>query len=80
MASVLAFLTANATVIIAVVYALLNLFVALFKANTKVTGFLGVLRSLVERISVLVPQNAEGTVKLPGVAASPRVTPIMESK
>lgn len=71
MTAFLAFVTANAAIILGVAYALINLLVAVFNKNEKFVGILGVIRSILERISALQPKNAEGTVKVPLVKAGP---------
>lgn len=75
MTAILAFLTANAGVILAAVFALLNVLVAIFAKNERAVGIIGTIRTVIERLSVLQPRNSEGTVKLPGAKSGP--TPIM---
>lgn len=79
MTAILAFLTANAGVILAAVFAILNVLVAVFSKNERATGIIGTIRTVIERLAVLQPRDSAGTVKLPGAPAAPKngPTPIM---
>ena len=78
MTALIAFLAAHGVLIAGIVYAVLNLLVALFNKNEKVVGILGVIRTVIEHLVALQPKNSEGTVKLPGKAPAPtKPTPIL---
>lgn len=69
------FITANIGLIVTVVLGLLSLLTAIFNKNEKAVGIIAVIRSVIERLSVLQPKNSAGTVKIPGTKPGP--TPIM---
>lgn len=81
MASFLAFLTANAGLIVGVVFAIISLLTAIFNKNERVVGILGIIRTIVERLSGLQPRNSAGTLKVPGAKPNPPVdkpTPVLK--
>ena len=81
MATLIAFITANAGLILGVASALINLFVAIFAKNERVTGILAIIRGILERVSALQPKNSDGTLKLPGAKPGPKVpTPVMRDR
>lgn len=71
MSAFIAFVVANAGVILGLAFAIISLLTAIFDKNEKATGILAVIRSVLERLSALQPRNAEGTVKLPGAKPGP---------
>lgn len=77
MATLIAFITANATLIVGVVFALISLLTAIFNKNERVVGILGIIRVIIERLSGLQPRNSEGTLKFPGRRPNP---PVKEDK
>ena len=75
MAAFIAFVTANATLIFGVLFAIISLLTAIFNKNEKAVGILGIIRTVLERISGLQPRNSAGTVKIPGTKPNPPVGP-----
>lgn len=83
MATFIAFLTANATLIVGVVFAIISLLTAIFNKNERVVGILGIIRVIIERLSGLQPRNSAGTLKIPGAKPAPAVkedkpTPVLK--
>ena len=70
MTAIIAFITANAGILVTLAIVLINLLTAIFNKNEKVTGVLAIVRSIFERISVLQPKNSKGTIKAPGLKAA----------
>jgi hypothetical protein len=64
------FITANITTIVTVTLGVLSILTAIFNKNEKATGIIAIVRSIVERLSVLQPRNSEGTLKVPGTKAA----------
>ena len=75
MTAFIAFIVANTGMLLATAYAILNFLVAVTQKNEKVSGIFAVIRGFVERFVVVQPANAEGTIKVPGRAAGPKVEP-----
>lgn len=70
MTAIIAFIVANGALIFGVLYAIINVLVAIFAKNEKVVGILAIIRSVLERISALEPRNSANTIKVPGRKAS----------
>lgn len=73
----LAFITTHWALISGVLFALLSIVVAIWP---KSEGAVGVIRSILERLSGLQPAQSAGTLKVPGTKPGPRVAPIMEDE
>lgn len=73
----LAFITTHWALISGAVFALLSIVVAVWP---KSSGAIGVIRSILERLSGLQPAASAGTLKVPGAKPGPTVAPVMEDK
>lgn len=73
MTAFIAFVVANAGIIITVVLGILSILTAIFNKNEKATGIIAIIRGIIERLSVLQPRNAKGTLSFPGKKAGPTV-------
>ena len=75
MTAFIAFIVANSAVLLSTAYAILNFLVAVTQKNERVSGIFAAIRAFVERFVVVQPANAEGTLKVPGRKAGPKVAP-----
>jgi hypothetical protein len=73
--AILAFITTHWALVSGLLFTLLSLVVALWP---KTEGTVGVIRSVLERLSGLQPAQSAGTLKIPGTRPGPRVAPVME--
>jgi len=73
----IAFLTTHWALISGAVLGLLSIVVAVWP---KSAGPVGVIRSILERVSALQPASSAGTLKVPGTKPGPTVAPVMEDR
>lgn len=73
----IAFLSTHGPLIAGALLTVLSVVVAIWP---KASGPVGVIRSILERVSALQPKDAYGTVKVPGAKPGPRVAPVMEDR
>lgn len=78
MEDVLTWVTEHWPLVLGVVYALLNVVNGVLRLipgnqGEQEGGWLGTVRGVVDRVSVLTGQDGKGTLKLPGTASTPTV-------
>lgn len=72
LSSVVTWVSENWGTVLGLLYMLLNLVSGVLDLAHVEHGFIGTLRSWLDRVSVLTARNAGGTVKLPLVTSKPK--------